>query len=271
MRIKRNVLKYKDPSTGEYTPVPVVVSGGNDELQQEIDELNEKIVQKVDKTGITLGEHTDGLIYIFVDGKPVGNGVEMGTTGDIVGVVDSNNNIVLTGALADGTYTIVYESADGEQTSIGGFTLGKVLELFVPSTCTLNSRIGSSGSVSSQNSTFVTDYIDIGDLEPSGARTILFSGFQIQMGRTSSPYTGIEVYDASKSRLGKDDTEYNDAIEYDESGQKTFKATVNNPSTSKTARYIRVYGHLGEEYATIGTNALTSTDQLADCSLILGS
>ena len=69
--------------------------------------------------------------------------------------------------------------------------------------------------------------------------------------------------------MHKDDTEYNDAVEYDESGTKTFKATVNNPSTSKTARYIRVYGHLGEEYATQGTTALTSTDQLANCSLIL--
>ena len=238
--------------------------------QSEVDGLSEEIDDKVDKTGITLGEHTDGLIYVFINGIPTGNGVEMGTTGDIVGIVDSDNNIVLTGELADGTYTIVYESADGEQTAIGGFTLGQVLELFVPATCVLNARLSSSGAESSQNGTFVTDYIDIGDLEPSGTRTILFSGFQIQMGRSGTPYTGIEVYDSSKSRLGKDDTEYNDPIEYDESGTKTFKATVNNPSTSKTARYIRVYGHLGEEYLIQGTTALTSTDQLANCSLILG-
>lgn len=220
--------------------------------------------------GITLGKHTDGLIYIFVDGMPRGIGVDMGTSGDIIGTVDSNNNIVLTGELTDGIYTIVYEGADGEQTTIGGFTVGQVAELFVPATCTLNSRLGSSGTSSSQNSTFVTDYIDIGDLAPGGSRTILFSGFQIQMGRSGSPYTGIEIYDSSKGRIGKDDTEYNDPIEYDESGTKTFKATVNNPSTSKTARYIRVYGHLGEEYSIQGTTALTSTDQLANCSLILG-
>lgn len=253
---------YKKSETYSQTEVDSKVS----DLSQEIDDLE---TEKVAKTGLTLAKHTDGLIYIFVDGVATGNGVEMGETGDIIGVVDSNNNIVLTGELPDGTYTIVYEDADGEQTVIGGFTLGQVLELFVPSTCTLNSRLSSSGAVSSQNSTFVTDYIDIGDLEPSGARTILFSGFQIQMGRTSSPYTGIEVFDANKTRLGKDDTEYNDTIEYDESGLKTFKATVNNPSTSTTARYIRVYGHLGEEYATQGTPALTSTDQLANCSLVL--
>lgn len=45
MRIKRNILNYKDPNTGQYTPIPVVMSGGNDELKQEINELNEKIVQ----------------------------------------------------------------------------------------------------------------------------------------------------------------------------------------------------------------------------------
>jgi hypothetical protein len=91
------------------------------------------------------------------------------------------------------------------------------------------------------------------------------------MNRGSAPYTKIDVYDSAKSRIGIVQSQQNGAtIEYDTSGQKTFKATVINPSTTKTARYIRITGHLGEEYATIGTNALTSIDQLADCSLILG-
>lgn len=251
--ITDGVIKAGDTATFIYSTYYRLISIDRDETvtktsqltddvgfakQSEVDGLSEEIADKVDKTGITLGEHTDGLIYVFINGIPTGNGVEMGTTGDIVGIVDSDNNIVLTGELADGTYTIVYESADGEQTAIGGFTLGQVLELFVPATCVLNARLSSSGAESSQNGTFVTDYIDIGDLEPSGTRTILFSGFQIQMERSGSPYTGIEVYDS--------------------------------PSTSKTARYIRVYGHLGEEYSTQGTTALTSTDQLANCSLFLG-
>ena len=248
---------------------------GNSVLWIDIDDTEEDNIateEYVDRAmaGITLGKHTDGLIYIFVDGMPRGIGVDMGTSGDIIGTVDSNNNIVLTGELADGIYTIVYEGADGEQTTIGGFTVGQVAELFVPATCTLNSRLSSSGTSSSQNGTFLTDYIDIGDLAPGGSRTILFSGFQIQMGRSGSPYTGIEMYDSSKGRIGKDDTGYNAPIEYDESGTKTFKATVNNTSTSKTVRYIRIYGHLGEEYSIQGTTALTSTDQLANCSLILG-
>jgi hypothetical protein len=228
---------------------------------------------KSEVNSLTLGVHTDGLIYIFKNGKPIGIGVEVGggTSGDIIGTVDENNNIVLTGVLADGTYTIAYENADGKQTSIGGFTLGQVEELFITSTCKINTRLNSSGAETTQNGTFLTDYIDIGDLEASGSRTILFSGFQIQMNRGSAPYTKIDVYDSAKSRIGIVQSQQNGAtIEYDTSGQKTFKATVINPSTTKTARYIRITGHLGEEYATIGTNALTSIDQLADCSLILG-
>lgn len=67
---------------------------------------------------MTLGYHTDGLLYLFVNGAPVGTGVEFigGATGDVTGVIDSANNIILTGVggdLADGTYTIKYEKEDG--------------------------------------------------------------------------------------------------------------------------------------------------------------
>lgn len=34
-------------------------------------------------TGLTLGVHTDGLIYIFKNGEPIGNGIEMGVSGDV--------------------------------------------------------------------------------------------------------------------------------------------------------------------------------------------
>lgn len=37
----------------------------------------------------------------------------------VIGTVDEDNNIILTGDLADGTYTFKYENADGTQTDIG--------------------------------------------------------------------------------------------------------------------------------------------------------
>lgn len=78
------------------------------------------------KDNITLGLHTDGLIYIFIDGTPVGNGIALpggGQSGDVIGNVDSGNNIVLNGDLADGTYTVKYEMEDGSTIDIGELVL----------------------------------------------------------------------------------------------------------------------------------------------------
>lgn len=41
----------------------------------------------------------------------------------VFGTVDANNNIILTGKLADGKYTIKYEDAEGEQTNIGTLSM----------------------------------------------------------------------------------------------------------------------------------------------------
>lgn len=77
----------------------------------------------VTKSGISLGIHSDGLIYVFVDGSPVGDGIELATAGDVIGYVDENNNVILTGALADGTYNIKYEMEDGSTVDIGDLVL----------------------------------------------------------------------------------------------------------------------------------------------------
>lgn len=74
---------------------------------------------------MTLGLHTDGLIYVFVDDVPVGNGIALpsGATGDVVGNVDSGNNIVLMGSIPDGSYNIKYEMDDGSTVDIGELVL----------------------------------------------------------------------------------------------------------------------------------------------------
>lgn len=46
MKVKKNVLNYKNPDTGEYTSIPVIVSDVNEEIRKEVTELNEKIVQQ---------------------------------------------------------------------------------------------------------------------------------------------------------------------------------------------------------------------------------
>ena len=84
------------------------------------------LANAVDKRKITLGLHTDGLIYLFIDNVPVGNGIALpsgGVSGDVVGNVDSAKNIVLSGNLADGTYTVKYEMEDGTVIDIGEMVL----------------------------------------------------------------------------------------------------------------------------------------------------
>lgn len=82
-----------------------------------------KNIGAVSKDGLSLGIHTDGLVYLFVDGVPVGTGIELPTAGDVVGYVDSGNNIVLSGLLADGSYTVKYEMENGTVLNIGNLSI----------------------------------------------------------------------------------------------------------------------------------------------------
>ena len=99
-------------------PVTVVQETGSDEAAV----MSQKAVTAA-LTGITLGYHTDGLIYIFVNGQPVGIGLELSAGGDVVGFVDMQNNIVVKGNLADGTYSVKYEMEDGSTVNIGNLVL----------------------------------------------------------------------------------------------------------------------------------------------------
>lgn len=84
-------------------------------------ETKANVAKKVDKDSLSLGLHTDGLFYIFVDGTPIGNGIALpqGSAGDVVGNIDSDNNIVLTGDIPDGNYAIKYKMPDGTLVDIG--------------------------------------------------------------------------------------------------------------------------------------------------------
>ena len=75
---------------------------------------------------LTLGIYTDGALYIFIDGKPVGSGILVGDLlGSTDGYIDVNNNIMLPDNLDNGTYTLKYENEDGTYTVIGQFTISK--------------------------------------------------------------------------------------------------------------------------------------------------
>lgn len=111
-----------DPFTYEdFTSEQLASLKGDDYVLTEEDKA--EIAEQACKN-LTLGVHTDGLVYIFKDGVPVGNGIEFITAdGDVVGYVDSENNIVVKGDLAEGTYSVKYEMEDGSTVDIGELVL----------------------------------------------------------------------------------------------------------------------------------------------------
>lgn len=96
------------------------LQNNNDALRGILEEVNALPDYSLESR-LSLGFHTDGLIYIFVDSKPVGVGIEL-PKGGISGYVDSANNIIINN-LPDGEYSIKYEMADGSTVEIGDLVL----------------------------------------------------------------------------------------------------------------------------------------------------
>lgn len=155
---------------------------------------------ETDISSLTLGLHTDGLFYIFINDEPIGNGISLPkASGDVYGNIDSENNIVLNGDLADGNYFIKYEMADGSTIDIGEL----VLDTTEPEPVYTNffvidgdgyiesGRCSSTGVDRTDATTsFVTNYIDVeyGDI-------VYIKGYQTP--QSTNPYCGIKYTDGT--------------------------------------------------------------------------
>lgn len=131
----------------------------------------------------------------------------------VFGRVDEDNNIILTGALADGTYTIKYEDAEGNTTTVGTLNASGVVtytNMLKEAVGTddkpynegqgwkANTRLNSSGAEASYDGIEVTGFIPVkfGD-------TIYF--YNITCGATTaSPANGqqyLSFYNADKAMI----------------------------------------------------------------------
>ena len=98
------------------------IEAGIVENETNISKLSRQVAEN---DALSLGVNPDdGLIYIYKNGKAYGTGVEAtGDSGDVVGYIDADNNIVLSGNVPDGTYTIKYEMENGTIIDIGEMVL----------------------------------------------------------------------------------------------------------------------------------------------------
>lgn len=121
----------------------------------------------------------------------------------VFGTVDADNNIILSGALADGAYTLKYDNADGTTTLIGTLTVGGSGsgdsgsgETFnVPITWIYNTKLSkTTGEVESANDGDynASDYID------------LVAGASYVIATSTDCYNAMNIvyYDDSKSFVG---------------------------------------------------------------------
>lgn len=115
-------------------------------------EFAANLAREVPET-LSLGIASDGLIYLFVNGQPVGTGIPQGQSGDVFGYVDENNTIVLNGNLADGTYTLKYEMSNGDIVNIGNMVLDSTVYYTVTSNLT-NCSISNSAKTIAQGESY---------------------------------------------------------------------------------------------------------------------
>ena len=113
----------------------------------------------------------------------------------VFGTVDTENNIILTGNLVDGTYTLKYENADGTSTVIGTLDVGDASVFDVPITWIYGTKLDkTTGAVSATDDpTFnASDFIT---LEP---------GTSYVVSTTNDCYNAMHIcyYNDSNSYVG---------------------------------------------------------------------
>ena len=195
----------------------------------------------------------------------------------VFGRVDADNTITLNGALADGTYNIVYENGAGDVTEIGTFNHNYIPEptytnLLVPSACTINKRTNSSGVIADGVGVFVTDYIYIGDVMANGGTNVLhYKGLYFRsdnwVNGTYDVYTYICYFRGDKTFITGSNENYrisDDILTAEGDYVKSLNANYTD------AKYIRVTATIvPNPSAKTAVTALESVSQLVNCKLAL--
>lgn len=153
--------------------------------------------QGAENVGKILVVGTDGNLTLI--DMPKG-----GASGDVVGVLDESNNILLSGNLADGTYTLRYENTDGTYTEIGTLEVGKIQPTNLADPASADWQEGyrlslSSGTTSELAGHTVTNYIPCKKGDVVRVKGFAISNSDTGGGTSDSPK--FIHYDSNKNKL----------------------------------------------------------------------
>lgn len=98
------------------------------------------------------------MLIVGADGNLTLSDIPENVSGDIIGVLDENNNIVITGELAGGTYVFKYETADGTYADIGSLVVGGVVQYSITTTLTECTAVSGNATVINEGGTVTLKY-----------------------------------------------------------------------------------------------------------------
>ena len=198
-----------------------------------------------------------------------------GISGDITGTIDGNNNILLSGNLADGTYTLKYEYEDGTYGDVGQIIISTIEpsepdpvvtgNLFDLKTTQINMRYSSSGSVKAENGVWLTDLIPI-DITQNTVIYIKNAVMSRNVGIAPSPV--VSFFNEAGTLLGQlqcnsANANYTQYTEILVDGYTRIKLdtpyVTENTWWSNDIKFIRIAGVENED-----GSAIASTDDIAD-------
>ena len=181
----------------------------------------------------TLARHTDGLLYLFVNGKPVGSGVEL-PTGGIDGYITADKQIIFNN-LPDGEYTLAYINDDGDIIPIGALEKGTNIYYSVTKNLTNCTISNSATQVIEGESYSATIAAKSGyELESvtvtMGGNPVTVSGGKI----TISNVTGNIVITAVAKATEKEPTNF---AEYNSTNTSDWNVWINNARVGSDGTY----------------------------------